>query len=377
MDIHIPAPGELPAACAGSLDDTARWAAVVARDPAADGAFCYAVKTTGIYCRPTCAARRPRRGNVVFFASPVAAEAAGFRPCRRCRPEASNPDDILAERLGAACRLIETMIETAEAPPILATLAERAGLSPHHFHRVFKRALGVTPRAYAAAYRANRLRAGLTQAATVTAACYDAGYGSSGRFYAEAPAVLGMTPGAYRAGGAGIEIRFAVGECSLGVILVAATTTGVCAILLGDDPDALVRDLQDRFANARIIGADAGFEHLVARVLALVEAPGTVPDLPLDIRGTAFQRRVWEALRAIPAGETRSYTEVAAGLGVPGAVRAVARACAANPLAIAVPCHRVVRLDGDLSGYRWGIERKRALLGREATMARGGAAQDA
>lgn len=357
--------------------DGARWMAVLARDPAADGIFCYAVKTTGVYCRPTCAARRPLRANVLFFASADEAEAAGFRPCKRCRPEAAWGASLLAERLGKACRLIETTIEAGEGPLELAALAEMAGLSPHHFHRVFKQGLGVTPRAYAAAHRAKRLRAGLPEAPSVTDACYDAGYGSSGRFYAEAPAVLGMTPSAYRAGGKGSEIRFAVGQCSLGAILVAATKAGVCAILLGDDPEALVRDLQDRFANARLIGADRGFEAMVAKVVGMVEAPGTSPDLPLDIRGTAFQRRVWEALRAIPAGETWSYSQVAASLGVPAAVRAVARACAANPLAVAIPCHRVVRLDGGLSGYRWGIERKRALLAREAEGGRAAAAREA
>lgn len=370
MDTHASPAEKRPAAV--SLDDDRRWAAVLARDPAADGAFFYAVKTTGIYCRPTCRARRPKRGNVAFFSGAAEAEAAGFRPCRRCRPGGMGPDQHLAKRVAAACRRIETAIETGEEPPGLAALAEEAGLGPHHFHRVFKRALGVTPGAYAAAHRANRLRSALPEAATVTAACYDAGYGSSGRLYAEAPGTLGMTPTAYRAGGAGSEIRFAVGECSLGAILAAATEKGVCAILLGDDPDALVRELQDRFAKARLVGADAGFEATVAKAVGMVEAPAAAPGLPLDIRGTAFQRRVWEALRAIPAGETRSYTEVAANLGVPGAVRAVARACAANPLAVAIPCHRVVRLDGDLAGYRWGVERKRALLKREG--AGGGAA---
>lgn len=348
------------------LDDAARWAAVLARNAAADGAFCYAVTTTGVFCRPTCSARRPLRANVVFFAGAAEAEAAGFRPCRRCRPEAVGEAEVLAERLARACRLIEARIEAGEGAPSLATLAQAAGLSPHHFHRVFKQALGVTPRAYAAERRAGRLRQGLPGAASVTDACYDAGFGSSGRFYAEAPGVLGMTPTAYRRAGDGAEIRFAVGQCSLGAILVAATQAGVCAILLGDDPEALVRDLQDRFAKARLIGAERAFEEVVAKAVGLVERPAAPVGLPLDIRGTAFQRRVWEALRAIPAGETRSYGEIAAGLGLPGAVRAVARACAANPLAVAIPCHRVVRLGGALSGYRWGIERKRALLGREA-----------
>lgn len=360
-----------------TIDDAGRWAAVLGRDPASDGTFYYAVKSTGVFCRPTCPARRPRRENVVFFTSAADAEAAGFRPCRRCRPVRSPPEGVIAERVAAACRLLEAAMENGEEPPNLAALAEAAGLSPHHFHRLFKRALRVTPRAYAAALREHRLRATLAEAGNVTEACYDVGYGSSGRFYADAPAVLGMTPSAYRAGGAGSTIRFAVGECSLGAILVAATEKGVCAILLGDDPDALVRDLQDRFANARLIGADAGFESTVAKAVGLVDAPAAPLDLPLDIRGTAFQRRVWEALRAIPAGETRSYGQVAASLGMPAGSRAVAGACAANPLAVAIPCHRVVRLDGGLCGYRWGVERKRALLEREAGGRSVAKAQDA
>jgi AraC family transcriptional regulator of adaptative response/methylated-DNA-[protein]-cysteine methyltransferase len=355
------------------LDDAARWGAVLTRDPAAEAAFRYAVTTTGVYCRPTCPARRPLRANVVFFAGSAEAEAAGFRPCRRCRPDGKGPDEATAERVTAACRLIETRIEAGEGTPELATLAQAAGLGPHHFHRVFKQALGVTPRAYAAESRAGRLRQGLAGAASVTEACYDAGFGSSGRFYAEAPAALGMTPGAYRNGGAGAEVRFAVGQCSLGEVLVAATEVGVCAILLGDDPEALVGDIQARFAKARLIGADPSFETMVAKVVGLIEQPAIPLDLPLDIRGTAFQRRVWEALRAIPAGKTRSYGEVAAAVGVPAAVRAVAGACAANPLAVAIPCHRVVRLGGGLSGYRWGVERKRTLLAREANVSAGGA----
>ncbi len=346
--------------------DEARWAAVLARDPAADSAFCYAVRSTGVYCRPTCAARRPLRANVVFFADAGDAEAAGFRPCRRCRPDGKSFAEATAGRLAAACRLIEAGIDAGEGTPELAVLAEAAGLSPHHFHRVFTKAMGVTPRAYAAATRARRLRRDLAGAASVTKAGYEAGFSSSGRLYADAPAALGMTPGAYRKGGAGAEIRFALGSCSLGEVLVAATEVGVCAILLGDDADALLRDLQDRFANAKLIGADPAFETMVAKVVGLIERPAAPLDLPLDIRGTAFQRRVWEALRAIPAGETRSYAELAAALGAPAAVRAAAGACAANPLAVAIPCHRVVRLNGGLSGYRWGIERKRALLAREA-----------
>lgn len=342
------------------LDDR-RWAAVAARDASARSGFVYAVRSTGIFCRPGCAARRPRRENVVYFATAAEARAAGFRPCLRCRPEddGSGPADA---GIAAACRLIEA----AEEPPSLAALADAVGLSRYHFHRSFTAAVGVTPRAYAAACRARRLRDGLAQAATVTAALYDAGFNSSGRFYAQADALLGMTATRYRAGGAGVEIRFAVGQCSLGAILVAMTDRGICAIALGDDPDALVRDLQDRLPAARLHADDLDFAATVAQVVGLVERPGLAVDLPLDIRGTAFQQRVWQILRTIPPGETRTYAEIAAALGLPRAVRAVARACAANPLAVAIPCHRVVRRDGAASGYRWGIARKEALLDREA-----------
>jgi AraC family transcriptional regulator of adaptative response/methylated-DNA-[protein]-cysteine methyltransferase len=256
-------------------------------------------------------------------------------------------------------------IEAAETVPDLGALARRAGLSRHHFHRLFKAVTGLTPRGYAAAHRARRVREGLRRSATVTDAIYEAGFGSGGRFYESSAGMLGMTPRAYRAGGADLEVRFAVGECSLGSILVAQTAEGVCAILLGDDPDALVRDLQDRFPRARLIGGDRAFERVVARVVGFVETPRLGLDLPLDIRGTAFQQRVWQALREVPAGSTVSYSELAARLGAPRAARAVAAACAANPLAVAIPCHRVVRRDGDVSGYRWGAERKRMLLGKE------------
>lgn len=342
--------------------DEARWAAVIARDAAAEGAFLFSVRTTGVYCRPTCAARQPLRENVAFYDTTAEAEAAGFRPCKRCRPT----EPALAERRAAAAALACRLIDEAETPPALEDLARATGLSPHHFHRVFKEAVGVTPRAYAAQRRTDRVRQGLVQAASVTEAIYDAGFNSGGRFYETAGEVLGMTPSAFRAGGKGAAIRFAVGECSLGSVLVATSDKGVCAILLGDDPDALVRDLQDRFDRAELIGGDPEFEALVARVVGLVENPRQGLDLPLDVRGTAFQHRVWRALREIPPGSRESYADVARRIGAPKAVRAVAGACAANALAIAIPCHRVVRQDGALSGYRWGVERKAALLEREA-----------
>jgi AraC family transcriptional regulator of adaptative response/methylated-DNA-[protein]-cysteine methyltransferase len=341
--------------------DDVRWAAVVRRDPAADGAFDYSVATTGVYCRPSCAARQPRRENVAFHDSCAAAERAGFRPCRRCRPNEPSLAQRHAAAVASACR----MIEHAEEPPTLEALAAAAGLSTYHFHRLFKAATGVTPKAYASAHRTRRVQQELGRAPTVTAAIYDAGYNSSSRFYERAGDHLGMTPTAYRDGGRDTEIRFAVGQCSLGAILVAATERGVCAIQFGDDPAVLVRELQDRFPKARLEGGDAGFERLVAQVVGFVEAPAHGLDLPLDVRGTAFQERVWQALRTIPAGETASYAEIAGRVGSPKAVRAVAQACAANPVAVAIPCHRVVRTDGALSGYRWGVERKRELLARE------------
>jgi len=342
--------------------DEARWAAVVRRDRRADGQFVYAVRTTGIFCRPGCAARQPRREHVRFFPTRDSAVQAGFRPCRRCRPEGPAPAAERAAAVARACRLIEG----AEEAPSLATLARAAGLSRFHFHRLFTATTGVTPRAYGAACRARRMRDELPRTATVTEAVYRAGFGSNGRFYAEAPQILGMTPTRYRAGGPGAAIRFAVGACSLGSILVAATDRGVCAILLGDAPERLVRELRDRFPMASLVGGDRRFARIVARVVDLVEAPAVGLDLPLDVRGTAFQRRVWQALRGIPAGATVSYAEVARRIGAPGAARAVAGACAANPLAVAIPCHRVVRADGAMAGYRWGARRKRLLLEREA-----------
>jgi AraC family transcriptional regulator, regulatory protein of adaptative response / methylated-DNA-[protein]-cysteine methyltransferase len=339
-----------------------RWAAVMARDAKADGAFFYAVKTTGVYCRPSCGARTPRPENVAFYRTAADAERAGFRACKRCRPDRGSLSEQHATRVAELCRFIER----AEQPPTLEALADRAGLSAYHLHRVFKKVTGLTPKAYAAAHRAQRVRQQLARSGTVTDAIYDAGYNSNGRFYGESNQVLGMTPTRYRAGGTDTRIRFAVGECSLGAILVAQTDRGVCAILMGDDPDALVRDLQDRFPQAELIGGDAAFEELIAKVVGFVETPALGLDLPLDVRGTAFQQRVWRALRRVPSGKTVSYAELAKRIGSPKSVRAVAQACAANPLAVAIPCHRVVRSDGGLSGYRWGVERKQALLEREA-----------
>jgi AraC family transcriptional regulator of adaptative response/methylated-DNA-[protein]-cysteine methyltransferase len=346
---------------AAAMNDP-RWEAVVARDAKADGQFFYSVRTTGVYCRPSCAARTPRPENVAFHSTAIEAQRAGFRACLRCKPN----EPSLAARHAALVAQVCRILESSEQLPSLAELAQRAQLSAFHLHRVFKAITGLTPKAYATAHRAKRMREELVRASTVTDAIYEAGYNSGGRFYAEADDVLGMTPTRYRAGGADTEIRFAIGQCSLGAILVARSDRGVCAISMGDDPDALVRDLQDRFPKASFVGGDIEFEQWVAQVIGCVEAPGLGLDLPLDVQGTAFQRRVWQALRTIPAGKTASYSDIANRIGAPKAMRAVAQACASNALAVAIPCHRVVRSDGTLSGYRWGVERKRALLAREA-----------
>jgi AraC family transcriptional regulator of adaptative response/methylated-DNA-[protein]-cysteine methyltransferase len=349
-------PGQVPVA------DDPRWTAVVARDRGADGTFYYSVDTTGVYCRPSCPSRRPNPRNVRFHGTMADAERAGFRPCRRCKPGQPLLEQLHAAKVAEICRVIDGSENTLQ----LADLAARAGMSLYHFHRVFKAVTGVTPRAYAAARRRTRVRRELTkETKTVTEAIYDAGFNSAGRFYETSGALLGMTPTAYRAGGAAAEIRFAVGQCSLGSVLVAQSAKGVCAILLGEDPDALVRDLQDRFPRATLVGADPAFEETIARVVGLVEQPARGLDLPLDVRGTAFQQRVWQALRDIPVGSTATYAEIAARIGAPNGARAVAQACGANPLAVAIPCHRVVRTDRSLSGYRWGVDRKARLLERE------------
>jgi AraC family transcriptional regulator of adaptative response/methylated-DNA-[protein]-cysteine methyltransferase len=338
-----------------------RWRAVLNRDGSADGRFVYAVVTTGIYCRPSCPSRTALPENVRFHADSSAAERAGFRPCKRCHPDQASVQERQRNTIAALCR----MIESAPQLPTLEELAARAGLSGHHLHRLFKQFTGLTPRQYAKAHQARRLRDALDQSETITDAFNAAGYGSSGRFYAESTQVLGMTPGSYRAGGDDARIQFAVGDCSLGAILVAQSDLGICAILLGDDPSALLQDLQRRFARARLVPGDSDYMHLVALVAGFVDNPAVAMDLPLDIRGTVFQQRVWLALRDIPPGETLSYAQLAQRIGSPSAVRAVAGACAANAIAVAIPCHRVVRSDGGLSGYRWGIERKRALLDSE------------
>ncbi len=344
-----------------TIEQDPRWAAILARDPRADALFVYGVKTTGVYCRPSSASRMPRPENIEFFDTPAQAEAAGYRASKRSAGDRTQLAAHHAQLVASACR----HIEQAETPPNLDALAAQAGLSPFHFHRVFKSVTGLTPKGYASAHRSRKVRDGLKDQHSVTDALYDAGFNSNSRFYESANQLLGMKPSDYRAGGTNSEILFAVGQCSLGAILVAQSVRGVCAILLGDDPDRLVRDLQDQFPKANLVGADQGFEQLVAKVVGFIEAPALGLDLPLDLRGTAFQERVWQALRDIPLGSTVSYAQIAERIGAPKSFRAVAQACGANCLAVAIPCHRVVRSNGDLSGYRWGVERKRQLLARE------------
>jgi AraC family transcriptional regulator of adaptative response/methylated-DNA-[protein]-cysteine methyltransferase len=343
--------------------DDPRWARIVARDETADGHLWYSVSTTGVYCRPACPSRAANPRNVRLHDTLESAKATGFRPCKRCNPDGLSIETGNAALVAKACRIIED----SEEAPSLEKLADAIGRSPSYFHCIFRTVTGVTPKHYVAARRAAKVRQGLASGSSVTEAIYDAGFSSSGRFYEKSTDMLGMTPSQYRAGGANEEIKFAVGQTSLGAILVASSTKGVAAILLGDDPDELVRNLQDRFPKAHLIGADRDYEALVARVVGLIEAPRIGLDLPLDVRGTAFQQRVWQALQEIPAGATLSYTEVARRIGAPRAVRAVAGACAANNLAVAIPCHRVVHNDGSLSRYAWGVERKRVLIDREAS----------
>ncbi len=344
------------------VTDALRWEALVRRDRSAEGAFLYAVKTTGVYCRPTCASRLPRLENVTFFASSGEAERAGFRACKRCRPNAASRRTRHGQTVAHACRLIEE----AETPPALNELAAAVGLSPFHFHRVFKNAVGVTPREYAAAHRLRRVQDGLRGGASVTRTIYDAGFGSSSRVYEKTATQLGMTPRHYQRNGAGMQIQYTIVPCALGQLLVATTERGVCAVKLGDNAGELERILFDEFSAANIVRHDQAHGDWVQAILEFVAGSEPHLDLPLDVRATAFQKQVWQALQKIPYGETRTYSDIARSIGQPSAVRAVATACGANPAALVVPCHRIVRSDGGLGGYRWGIERKRELLAREA-----------
>lgn len=343
------------------IDDDRRWQAVCHRASSAEAPFVYAVRTTGIYCRPDCTARRPLRKNVEFYASPAQARAAGYRPCLRCHPDAADPLAHVTEAIAHACRLIRE----ADTPPDLAELSQAARMSPSHFHRMFKSTVGITPKAYASSVRAERSRRMLRTATTVTAALHDAGYGSHSSFYGDRAKSLGMSPTRHRSGGTGETIRYGISECWLGLVLAAATSQGVCAILLGDDREALSAEVAKLYPSARLLEADTDLARLLARVVELVQVPARSVELPLDIRGTAFQRRVWDALLAVPPGSTVTYAELARRIGAPRAVRAVGNACAANPLAVAVPCHRALRSDGTITGYRWGPARKRSLLAAE------------
>ncbi|MBC7883703.1 MAG: bifunctional DNA-binding transcriptional regulator/O6-methylguanine-DNA methyltransferase Ada [Anaerolineae bacterium] len=343
--------------------DALRWNALAQRDPRSEEAFLYGVKTTGIYCRPTCASRLPKPDNVRFFQSTAEAQEAGFRPCKRCQPNATAPQAERVELVTRICKLIET----SETERPLSELAAVAGLSQYHFQRLFKEIVGISPKAYGKTQREKRVRDQLQQGTSVTQTIYDAGFGTSSHFYEGATEMLGMAPSQYKTGARNIAIQFAIARSFLGWVMVAATERGICAIDFGDTPEALTAGLKLRFPKAQLREPDLNFSDWVAQVIALIETPKRGLDLPLDIQGTAFQQRVWKALQSIPSGSTMSYSEVAKQIDSPSAVRAVATACAANTLAVAIPCHRVVRSNGELSGYRWGVERKRALLEREAS----------
>lgn len=344
-----------------TLLDEQRWQAVLARNPQADGQFVFAVLTTGIFCRPSCRARHALRQNVRFFPDADSAVAAGFRPCKRCQPDKAHPQQQRLDKVAIACRLLEQ-----DTPVTLEQLATAVGISPYHFHRLFKSVTGMTPKAWQQAFRAHRLRNTLAESDTVTDAVLAAGFPDSSSYYRQADAALGMTARQFRRGGDDADIRYALSDCSLGRCLVAESERGICAILLADSDEQLLAELHTIFPHARNVQGDEAMLERVAEVIRRLDRADAPFTLPLDLRGTAFQLQVWQALRELPAGATISYQRLAQQLGKPGAVRAVASACAANKLAIVIPCHRVVRGDGALSGYRWGIARKAQLLQREA-----------
>ncbi len=345
---------DLSASTPLALNDDACWDAFLRRDRAMDGRFVGAVLTTGIYCKPSCAARHPRRENMIFLADPAAARQAGFRACLRCLPDEVGRDRVAVEAAKA-------FIAASEIAPSLEQVAAHAGYAPHHFHRLFKRETGLTPAAYARSLRAERLKAALEEEGSVTSAIYEAGYNAPSRAYADAERHLGMSPSAWKDGGRGVTIRYVVMGSSLGPVLVAATAKGLCRVSFDEGED----DLRRRFPKAEILPGEGTLSALAGQVVQLIEEPGRPVDVPMDVRGTAFQQAVWSALRAIPAGETRSYGEIAAAIGRPGAVRAAGTACGDNGLAVLIPCHRVLRGDGSLGGYAYGVERKKVLLERE------------
>ena len=350
------------------------WQAVQTRDRGADGAFVYAVRSTGIYCRPSCPSRKPRREQVVFFPLPEAAEQKGFRACRRCRPRAKRLHDSRAEAVALVCRQIEAQIrnegdDDSKSRFTLSTLSASVGIGPHQLERAFRRVMGITPRQYADAQRMRRLKSSLKKGDDVTTALYDAGYSSSSRLYERSPSQLGMTPATYRQGGSGMQIHYTIADSPLGRLLVAATDRGISALYLGEKDAPLETALRKEYPCAEIDSDSAGSKNLegwVSKILAHLRGREPHLDLPTDVQATAFRRHVWEELKRIPYGATRTYTEIARAIGQPKAIRAVARACATNPVSIVVPCHRVVRADGNLAGYRWGLDRKRRLLERES-----------
>jgi len=344
-----------------TLLDEQRWQAVLARNPQADGQFVFAVLTTGIFCRPSCRARHALRQNVRFFPDADSAVAAGFRPCKRCQPDKAHPQQQRLDKVATACRLLEQ-----DTPVTLDQLATEVGISPYHFHRLFKSVTGMTPKAWQQAFRARRLRNTLAESDTVTDAVLAAGFPDSSSYYRQADAALGMTARQFRRGGDDADIRYALSDCALGRCLVAESERGICAILLADSDEQLLAELHTIFPHARNVQGDEAMLERVAQVIRRLDRADAPFTLPLDLRGTAFQLQVWQALRELPAGTTISYQRLAQQIGKPGAVRAVASACAANKLAIVIPCHRVVRGDGALSGYRWGIARKAQLLQQEA-----------
>lgn len=348
-----------------------RWTAVISRDPAADGRFVYAVKTTGVYCRPSCASRQAKRQNVVFYRAPEAAEAAGYRPCKRCRPKEAAGDDPALRRVRRACEVIDAALHEGEAgPPALTALASEVGTSPHHLLRLFQRHLGITPKEYADARRLELVKRHLKSGDGVAGALYAAGYGSPSRLYERADAQLGMTPATYRRDGKGAVIDFTTVRAPLGRLLVAATERGLAAVSLGEEDGGLERALRTEYPAAEIRRADARLKPWVAEILEHLAGERPSLALPLDLQATAFQWRVWRALQQIPYGSTATYSEVAAAIGAPRSARAVARACASNRVGIVIPCHRVIREDGELGGYRWGLARKEKLLATEKAKAR-------